>query len=135
MTQSIAKALIWRVCGQERRKLCKRLNELPPFRRGGDNTKLIEMLREEKGRRIVEDMLGIWLGEFGLLVVDEAHKSRGENDEKDTSSDTEQDNASSKATKVLDRLIKNVLKQPETGRRLCLTATLWSWSWSSGFTS
>lgn len=67
------------------------------------------------GRALTEDLLGLWLGEFDLLVIDEAHKSRGHGDI--------EDNGRGAPAPVLTRLVDGLLKQTETGRRLCLTAT------------
>jgi hypothetical protein len=114
-TQRIATELVRQVRGQERVKLRARLDQLPPFRRGGDNSKLIDALKDN-GRRLVEELLGLWLGEFDLLVIDEAHKSRDDMDVADTA-------LGAGSGKVLARLVNVLLKQPETGRRLCLTAT------------
>src|SRR5262249_20563845 len=70
----------------------------------------------DDGRRLTEELFGLWLGYFDLLVIDEAHKSRGELDV--------EDNALGAASgTVLARLVDALLKQPENGRRLCLTAT------------
>ena len=114
-THRIAQAIKGQVRGHDRVKLRGRLDQLPPFRRGGDNTKLVEALKGD-GRALIEDMLGLWLGEFDLLVIDEAHKSRGE-------VDVENANLGSASGTVLARLVDALLKQPEGGRRLCLTAT------------
>jgi hypothetical protein len=106
--------------------LLKRVKALPQLNVSSWNNDalLAQFDNNGDGCHLTEELLGLWLGKFDLLVVDEAHKSRGENDENDTNSDAEQDKTSSKAKKVLDRLIENVLKQPaKTGRRLCLTAT------------
>jgi hypothetical protein len=114
-TRRIAKELVIRVHGHARARLRARLDQLPPFRRGGDNKKLIDALKGD-GRLLVEELLGLWLGEFDLLVIDEAHKSRGEVDVADTA-------LGAVSGTVLARLVDALLKQPETGRRLCLTAT------------
>lgn len=68
------------------------------------------------GRPLTEELLGLWLGEFDLLVIDEAHKSRGEVNVEDTA-------LGAASGTVLARLVDALLKQPEGGRRLCLTAT------------
>lgn len=69
-----------------------------------------------EGRLVTEELLGRWLGDFDLLVIDEAHKSRGEVDVEGTAVGTA-------SGTVLARLVNVLLKQPEGGRRLCLTAT------------
>ena len=114
-TTHIAQELVRQVHGQARVNLRKRLDRLPPFRRGGDNGKLIEALKND-GRLIIEELLGLWLGEFDILVIDEAHKSRGEIDVESTAS-------GAVSGKVLARLVNKLLQQPENGWRLCLTAT------------
>jgi helicase-like protein/SNF2 domain-containing protein len=115
-TQRIAEELIGRVRGQERAKLRARLDRLPPFRRDGDNRRLIEALKQDESRSLVEELFGVWLAEFDILIVDEAHKSRGE-------MDVEGRALGAVSGTVLARLIDALLKQPEWGRRLCLTAT------------
>lgn len=114
-TQRMAVDLARWIRAHERARLRARLNELPPYRRGGDNARLVDALKSD-GRGLVEELLGLWLGEFDLLVIDEAHKSRGEVDVEDTARGAVSD-------KVLPRLVDALLKQPENGRRLCLTAT------------
>lgn len=116
-TWKIAQAIDAQVHGQPSRKvLCARLDRLPWFNRGGNNTELINALQGEEGRQLVEHLLGLWLGEFDLLVIDEAHKSRGGTDVDDTAVGTV-------SGSVLSRLLNKLLKQSESGRRLCLTAT------------
>lgn len=115
VTQRIAADIVAQVHGPERARLRTRLDQLPPYRRGGDNAKLIHALKDD-GRSLVEDLLGVWLGEFDLLVVDEAHKSRDE-------VDLEAAALGGVSGKVLTRLINKLLKQSADGRRLCLTAT------------
>jgi len=115
-TREIAQMIASRVPDQERVKLQSYLKQLPPFRRGGDNTALIEDLKGN-GRELVENLLGLWLGEFHLVVIDEAHKSRGELDDGDA------DKTASKTATVLARLSDKILMQPKDGRRICLTAT------------
>ena len=66
------------------------------------------------GRRVTEDLIGLWLGRFDLLVIDEAHKSRGTLDD---------DEARGASAPVLARLVDGILKQPTHGRRVCMTAT------------
>lgn len=114
-TLQIAEAIVRRIEGGEPIRDRASLDRLPPYRCDGDNDKLIEMLQKEEGRKLVEDLLGIWLGAFELLVIDEAHKSRGEMDGDGTAT------GAASAT-VLSRLV-SLLKQTNNGRRLCLTAT------------
>lgn len=114
-TKQIAIELAERVRGNDRVRLRARLDKLPPYRRGGDNTKLVDALKNKDGRELVEDLLGRWLGEFDLLVIDEAHKSRGEA--------IDDDAIDAVSGSVLSRLVNKLLKQPESGHRLCLTAT------------
>jgi len=89
---------------------------LPVFKRGGDNNKLIDALQRDEGRKLVEKLLGLWLGEFDLIVIDEAHKSRGE-------VDVEGAALGAVEGTVLARLVDALLKQTDSVRRLCLTAT------------
>ena len=113
-TWKIAQAINAQVHGQHSRNALRtRLDQLPWFNRGGNNTELIDALQGEEGRQLAEHLLGLWLGEFDLVVIDEAHKSRGNADVGDAVSGS-----------VLSRLVDKLLIQPaETGRRLCLTAT------------
>jgi len=117
-TWKIAQAINAQVHGQpSRNALRTRLDRLPWFSRGGNNTELINALQGEEGRQLVEHLLGLWLGEFDLLVIDEAHKSRGGTDVDDTVA------GGAVSGSVLSRLVNKLLKQSESGRRLCLTAT------------
>lgn len=101
-----------------RRDLRRRIEALPPLGIAREhNDALLEQFGEGgDGRPLTEELLGLWLGEFDLLVIDEAHKSRGA---------VEVDDAAPGAASgtVLARLVDVLLKQPEGGRRLCLTAT------------
>jgi len=110
----IAQAINAQVHGQHSRNALRtRLDKLPWFNRGGNNTELIDALQGDEGRQLVEHLLGLWFGEFDLVVIDEAHKSRGDADVEGVVSGS-----------VLSRLVDKLLIQPaETGRRLCLTAT------------
>lgn len=93
------------------------IRSLPDIRISyGDPTLNIGDYRTRDGEGITEQLLGIWLGEFDLVVVDEAHKSRGEIEEESAKSRTER-------AKVLVRLLGNILVQPPESRRLCVTAT------------
>ncbi|NNM66349.1 MAG: hypothetical protein HKL99_17410 [Burkholderiales bacterium] len=113
--KSISEEIADRFDKKGREVLRKRLEELPPYRRGGDNKSLAENL-QNGGREVVEKLLGYWLGEFDLLVIDEAHKSRSEVDDPD-------DKTTVVSGSLLSRLVDSILRQPQTGRRLCLTAT------------
>ena len=115
ITLSIAKEIARWIKAPSNLQVRNNLNALPHFRREGDNTELIEVL-QGCGRNVIEELLGGWLGEFDLLVVDEAHKSRGEGSVEDSV-------LRAASGTLLTRLVDNVLKQPESGRRLCLTAT------------
>jgi superfamily II DNA or RNA helicase len=69
------------------------------------------------GAQLTERLLGIWLGDFDLVVIDEAHKSRGQANLDDEVSERG-------AHTVLARLVDVLLTQPpQHARRLCLTAT------------
>jgi hypothetical protein len=112
----IASDVALRVRG--RRDLRKRIDALPPLSVASQNNDaLLEQFGNSgDGRPLTEELLGLWLGEFDLLVIDEAHKSRGEVDVEDTA-------LGAASGTVLARLVDELLKQPEGGRRLCLTAT------------
>jgi hypothetical protein len=101
-----------------RRDLRKRIDALPPLSIASQNNDalLAQFGNGGDGRALTEELLGLWLGEFDLLVIDEAHKSRGEVDVEDTA-------LGAASGPVLARLVDVMLKQPESGRRLCLTAT------------
>jgi hypothetical protein len=101
-----------------RRDLRKRIEALPPLNVSSWNNDalLAQFGNSGDGRPLTEELLGLWLGEFDLLVIDEAHKSRGEVDAENTG-------LGATTGTVLARLVDALLKQPEHGRRLCLTAT------------
>ncbi|MGK4007035.1 helicase-related protein [Sorangium sp. So ce1036] len=101
-----------------RRDLRKRIEALPPLNVSSWNNDalLAQFGSSGDGRPLTEELLGLWLGEFDLLVIDEAHKSRGE-------VDVEGAALGAASGTVLARLVDALLKQPEGGRRLCLTAT------------
>jgi hypothetical protein len=101
------------------RTLRDRLEALPlvQFTDVADNSALIKSFQSEgDAKRVTEELLGYWLGEFDLVVIDEAHKSRGEVDVEGTALGAVEGT-------VLARLVDALLKQPNGGRRLCLTAT------------
>lgn len=101
------------------RGLEERVRRFPPLNVKGNwnNDRLIAFFDgPADGRRLTEKLLGLWLGDFNLLVIDEAHKSRGSLDSEDATVDT------ADAT-VLTRLVDDVIRQSAAGRRLCLTAT------------
>jgi hypothetical protein len=112
----IARDVAPRVRGQ--RQLRSRLGALPPF--GAKAEEFAGLLaafgKGGDGRQVTEELLGLWLGDFDLIVVDEAHKSRGEEDVEGTA-------LGAVSGSVLQRLIDVVLRQPTGGRRLCVTAT------------
>lgn len=103
---------------RSRRDLRKRIHALPPLSVASQNNDalLAQFGNSGDGRPLTEELLGLWLGEFDLLVIDEAHKSRGEADVGDFA-------LGAASGTVLSRLVDVMLKQPEGGRRLCLTAT------------
>jgi len=76
----------------------------------------LDAFRDANGEQVVEELLGLWLGEFDLIAVDEAHKSRG-------TVEVEDDSTRARTGKVLARLLGRVLRASSTVRRLCLTAT------------
>jgi superfamily II DNA or RNA helicase len=69
--------------------------DLANYRKTGGDTKFREAL---------EKVIGLGLGEFDLVVIDEAHKSRG-------------------AESNLERLLKHVILVGTSGRRLAMSAT------------
>ncbi len=103
---------------QGRRDLRKRIDALPPLNVSSWNNAalLAQYGSSGDGRPLTEELLGLWLGEFDLLVIDEAHKSRG-------GLGVENAADSAAAGTVLARLVDKLLIQPKHGRRLCLTAT------------
>lgn len=103
---------------RERRDLRRRIEDLPPLDVSSwNNDALIDAFGNHgDGRPLTEDLLGLWLGEFDLLVIDEAHKSRGELNVEDAE-------LGAASGTVLARLVDALLKQSAIGRRLCLTAT------------
>ncbi len=60
--------------------------------------------RYGKYRELLEKSVGLGFGEFDLIIIDEAHKSRGE-------------------TSSLSRLLENVLIGSQSSRRLAMSAT------------
>ncbi|MFH1739028.1 MAG: SNF2-related protein [bacterium] len=117
VVHEIAKAISARVAVSDRNALRKSLDDLPTFKRGGSNEKLIWVLQEDSGRNLIEELLGLWLGRFDLVVIDEAHKSRDDDDTEDGSQRLRE------ANKVLPRLLEYILQTANNYRRLCLTAT------------
>jgi hypothetical protein len=109
----MAGALAPLVRGQ--RDLRRRLEALPPLQVSGEVGAHAAWARGGDGRLLTEKMLGLWLGPFDLVVIDEAHKGRAD-------LDADPEAPASRAT-VLARLIDHLLQQPDDGRRLCLTAT------------
>jgi superfamily II DNA or RNA helicase len=103
---------------RELRTKLKRLPDLKITKRDGriDCDVNVEAFRAANGEGVSEEILGLWLGTFDLVVIDEAHKSRGvvEDDDELTEERT---------GKVLARLLGKVIRPSATVRRLCLTAT------------
>jgi hypothetical protein len=101
-----------------RHDLRKRIDALPSLSIASqsNDTLLAQFGNNGDGRPLTEELLGLWLGEFDLLVIDEAHKSRSE-------VDVEEPAVGVASGTVLARLVDALLKQPENSRRLCLTAT------------
>jgi hypothetical protein len=112
----IAREVVPRV--RECPDLRKRLKNLPPINVSSWNNDalLAAFGNGGDGRPLTEELLGLWLGEFDIMVIDEAHKSRGEVDIEGTVH-------GAVSGTVLARLVDVLLKQFETGRRICLTAT------------
>lgn len=98
--------------------LRRRIGQLPSLgiKHQSNNTLLSHFSDAGDGHQLTEELLGLWLGEFDLIVIDEAHKSRSiENPENPAQ------NAGS--NKILARLLDSLLKPSKDSRRLCLTAT------------
>lgn len=112
----IARDIVPRIRG--RRDIRKRIGALPSLSIASQNNDalLAQFGNSGDGMPLTEELLGLWLGEFDLLVIDEAHKSRGEVNVEETA-------LGAVSGTVLARLVDVLLKQPESGRRLCLTAT------------
>ncbi len=101
-----------------RRDIKKQIGKLPVLSATSAdvNAPLRAAFGDGDGRPLTEELLGLWLGDFDLLVIDEAHKSRSD-------LDAEDDAMGAVNGTVLARLVDRLLKQPRWGRRLCLTAT------------
>jgi hypothetical protein len=99
--------------------LRQRVRRFPPLNvKGNRNNDRLKSFFDgpDDGRGVTEKLLGLWLGDFDLLVIDEAHKSRG-------SMDMEGTPLGAVDVTVLTRLVDGVIRQSPAGRRLCLTAT------------
>lgn len=75
--------------------------------RWGENSDLLtpeSYAKDSSYRKKLECVVGLGLGKFDLIIIDEAHKSRGE-------------------VSNLERLLKNVLQVSSSSRRVALTAT------------
>lgn len=113
---------------RRRRDLRRRIEALPPLNvTSWNNDALLEAFGPQgDGRPVTEELLGLWLGELDLLVIDEAHKGRTEaSTEASTEANADDTPHGPGPVKgsVLARLVDVILKQPDHGRRLCLTAT------------
>ncbi len=78
---------------------------------------------DDSNRQLFEGLVGQLVGEFDLLVIDEAHKGRAGDDVRDSEKKAE----TTRVTR-LSRLLRNVLLRPEAratrkAKRLALTAT------------
>ncbi|WP_244237041.1 DEAD/DEAH box helicase family protein [Corallococcus llansteffanensis] len=101
----------------DRQPLLQRLEALPLLKPEKDNRELCESLCQGKeAHSVVSELLGLWLGRFDLIVIDEAHKSREE-----TFEDGEE-KSTRRAWKQLPSLLQ-MLGQGHRSRRICLTAT------------
>jgi hypothetical protein len=101
------------------RGLRHRLAQLPAINASTwENSALIDAFANDgEGRLCTEAILGHWLGEFDLLVIDEAHKGRGEI-ERDESEKERAGRGS-----VLAQLVERLIRTTSDARRVCLTAT------------
>ena len=103
------------------RKLVADLEAMPWMdpRDGRNNSEYAQAFQAAgTGADVFRRVLGHWLGEFDLVIVDEAHKSRG--DELDVEDD---ENSPSVRQTDLSRLLGSTIRQSKDARRLALTAT------------
>lgn len=94
-------------------ELHRRLDALPWLGRDGDGLRE-DFMAGGESRAVARALLGLWMGSFDLVVIDEAHKSRDRQED-------EPGNAAVERKKVLPDLI-DLLAAPSQ-RRLSLTAT------------
>ena len=101
----------------ERQRWRGELDTLPPYQPSAesDNQSLTEALQGNEGREILHHLLGLWLGDFDVVIIDEAHKSRSH------SSIASQGQGQYK--KRLQYLLDDILRSLPDQRRICLTAT------------
>lgn len=100
-------------------RLLARVRNLPEYNATSwENAAVVDTFTEEgEGRLATEAILGHWLGDFDLVIIDEAHKSRRQ------ALDDESDEQRTATGSVLSRLVDRVLRSTTDARRLCLTAT------------
>jgi hypothetical protein len=101
------------------RSLLSRIDRLPDLNaKTSDNSRLTaEFVNDGPARVLTEALLGQWLGPFDLVVIDEAHKSRGA-----VESDADDDQPT--RTTILSHLLERILQDDRTeSRRMSLTAT------------
>jgi hypothetical protein len=104
---------------RKHKNLRARIEALPELSiaRENNDALLKQFGNDGDGQPLTEKLLGLWLGEFDLLVIDEAHKSRD-----DDSADEGKERVR-EAEKVLPRLLDHILIETPVAHRLCLTAT------------
>lgn len=102
----VASAATW-IAENARKGPLKSLATTDVFSSWGSKSELLKpenYLKHTEFRKGLESVVGLGLGEFDLLVIDEAHKSRG-------------------AESNLNRLLEHVVATSGASRRLALTAT------------
>lgn len=102
----VAAAAAWIACSADQATL-NTLASKDKFSRWGRGSPLFKpenYLKNTEFRKGLESVVGLGLGEFDLIVIDEAHKSRG-------------------AQSNLNRLLEHIIVPSGASRRLALTAT------------
>lgn len=102
----ITKVANWILKNSSKRML-KEIANRSDFDQWGDKSPLFKpenYLKHSEYRKGLENIIGLGLGVFDLIILDEAHKSRG-------------------AESNLNRLLEHVMQQSSNARRLAMTAT------------
>jgi hypothetical protein len=120
----VADRVVARMSAADRRAMRAHLSGLPvvSLRSSATNAEVVSSFQHDgghAGRAAAERILGRWLGSFDLVVIDEAHKSRGDFDP----TDEEEARPRRDRSPVLARLVDGILGGGGETRRLCLTAT------------
>lgn len=104
--ERISAAAMW-IAANSNRAMLEALTKKNEFSQWGRESPLFKpenYLKQTEFRKGLECVVGLGFGEFDLLVIDEAHKSRG-------------------AESNLNRLLEHVIASSGASRRLALTAT------------